>query len=631
MATQDFKRKLTAILSADVKGYSRLMGEDEGFTVRTIIAYREVIAVVVQKHRGRVVDSPGDNLLAEFGSVVDAVRCAVEIQEELKARNAELHENRRMMFRIGINLGDVIEAEGRIYGDGVNIAARVEGLAEGGGICISRTVYDQVKNKLTLGYEYFGEHTAKNITEPISVYQVLMEPEAAGKVIGKERPRLKQWRLVALSVAAALFLVGGAVAVWHFYLRPAPPPMEVASVEKMSLPLPDKPSIAVLPFVNMSDDPKQDFFSDGITEEIITALSKVPDLFVIARNSTFTYKGKPVKIRQVADELGVKFVLEGSCRKVGDKVRITAQLIDATTGYHLWGERYERELKNIFAVQDEITLKILMALQVKLRGGDQAGALVKGTENLEAYLKLLKGREYSERNNKEANALARQMYEEAIALDPAYAMAYLRLSATHIMDIHLGSSKSTKKSLQRALELVQKALALDGDLAQAHSFLGRIYLAKRQYHEAIAEGERALALAPNSAFAHAALAFSLHHAGRPEEASALYEKAIRLDPIPPAWYLIGLASSYQGTGRYEEAIKLYEKVLRRAPDNLWAHLGLAGIYSILGREQDARAEAAEVLRIDPTFSIGTLARNTLYKNQADIELRADALRKAGLK
>lgn len=629
MPAQNFKRKLTAILIADVKGYSRLMGEDEEFTVRSMTAYREVIAGVVQKHQGRVVDSVGDNLLAEFSSVVDAVRCAVEIQEELKARNAELPENRRMTFRIGINLGDIIEEEGRIYGDGVNIAARVESLAEGGGICISSTVYEQVKNKLTLGYECLGEHTVKNITDPVGVYRVLMEPEAAGKVTGKERPRLRQWHWAALSVA--IILVGGAVAIWHFYLRPTPPSIEVASVEKMAFPLPDKPSIAVLPFTNMSEDPKQDFFSDGITEEIITVLSKVPGLFVIARNSTFTYKGKAVKIRQVAEELGVRFVLEGSCRKAGDKVRITAQLIDAITGYHLWGERYERELKDIFAVQDEITLKILMALQVKLKGGDQAGAFVKGTENLEAYLKLLKGREYSDRNNKEANALARNMYEEAIALDPAYAMAYLRLSATHIIDIHFGSTTSPKKSLQRALELVQKALVLDGDLAEAHSFLGRIYLAKRQYIEAIAEGERAIALAPSSDFVYAALAFSLHHAGRPEEAIALYEKAIRLNPIPPVWYLTSLASSYQGTGRYEESIKLHKKALRRSPENLWAHLGLAGIYSILGREQDARAEAAEVLRIDPQFSLKSSETSSLYKNQADIELRIEAWRKAGLK
>ncbi|NIQ91097.1 MAG: adenylate/guanylate cyclase domain-containing protein, partial [Deltaproteobacteria bacterium] len=290
MATQDFKRKLTAILSADAEGYSRLMAEDEEATVRTITAYREVVATVVEKHRGRVVDSPGDNILAEFASAVDAVRGGVEIQEELKARNAELPENRRMEFRIGINLGDVIHEEERIYGDGVNIAARVEGLADGGGICISGTVFEHIKNKLALGYQYLGEHSVKNIPEPVRVYKVLMDPEAVGKVIGEIRvePKIGQRPVIAIVIALLLVMVG--VVLWKSYQPTVSPPMEVASVEKMAFPLPEKPSLAVLPFDNLSGDPKQDYFSDGITESIITALSNVSNLFVIARKSTFTYK-----------------------------------------------------------------------------------------------------------------------------------------------------------------------------------------------------------------------------------------------------------------------------------------------------------------------------------------------------
>ena len=297
MEEKKAKRKLTAILSADVKGYSRLMQDDEEATVRTITAYRGVMSSLIQEHDGRVVDAKGDNLLAEFPSVVDAVRCGVEIQKELKLRNEELSENRRMEFRIGINLGDVIEEEETIYGDGVNIAARLEGLAEGGGICISRTAFDQVKNKLDVGYEYLGEHSVKNIAEPVRVYKVLMEPEYAGEVIGEERPKPKQRRWAA--VAIGFIIVVGALAIWNFYLRP--PPIEPASVEKMAFPLPDKPSIAVLPFDNMSGDPEQDYLADGISENIISSLSKTSKLFVIARNSTFTYKGKPVKVQQVSE------------------------------------------------------------------------------------------------------------------------------------------------------------------------------------------------------------------------------------------------------------------------------------------------------------------------------------------
>jgi TolB-like protein/class 3 adenylate cyclase len=357
MATEDFKRKLTAILSADVKGYSQLMGEDEEATVRTITAHRKVITSVIQKYRGRVVDSPGDNILAEFVSVVDAVQSAVEIQEVVRAKNAELPDERRMEFRIGINLGDVIQEGERIYGDGVNIAARVEGLADPGGICVSGSAYEQIENKLALGYDYIGEHTVKNIVKPIRVYKVPTGPETLQKVTEEGRPA-PGWQRAALAVVIALLVVAGGVAIWKSY-RPSTPPTEVASVEKMAFPLPDKPSIAVLPFDNLSGDPEQEYFSDGLTEEIISALGSVPRLFVIARNSTFTYKGKPVKVQQVAEELGVRYVLEGSVRKAGDKIRISAQLIDALNGHHLWAKRYDRNLSDIFAVQDEITKEIM--------------------------------------------------------------------------------------------------------------------------------------------------------------------------------------------------------------------------------------------------------------------------------
>ena len=623
MAEEGFKRKLTAILSADVEGYSRLMGEDEDATIRTLTAYRELMSTLIQKHRGRVVDSPGDNLLAEFLSVVDAVRCAVEIQEELRVRNAELPDNRRMEFRIGINLGDVVQEEERIYGDGINIAARVEGLAEGGGICISGAVHDSIKNKLSLSYESLGEHTVKNIKEPVRVYRMRIGPEAVVKTVQR------RWNKAALVAVAILVVVAGAWAIWNFYFRP--PPIEPASVEKMAYPLPDKPSIAVLPFVNMSGDPKQELFSDGITEEIITALSKVPQLFVIARNSTFAYKGKPVKIQQVSEELGVRYVLEGSVRKVENQVRITSQLIDAIKGNHLWAERYDRELKDIFALQDEITKEIITALQVKLTVGEAARVYAKGTKNLEAYLKVLQANQYCRHVNKDDNALARKLAEEAIALDPQYAMAYSWLGFTHWMDVFFGSSKSPRESLNRAFELIKKAIALDDSLVDAHGQLSWLFVMTRQHDKGIAEAERAVALAPNSASAYFFLGRVLRFSGRPEEAIAWHKKSIRRDPMPSPSTFFGLCHACWLAGRYEEAVTACKKSLLRSPKNTAAHAFLAVTYISLGRDEEARAELQEVLRINPNFSLERFANAMPYRNKSDKDNFIGALRKAGMK
>jgi len=627
MATQDFKRKLTAILSADVKGYSRLMGEDDEATVRTITAYRAVITEVVQKHRGRVVDSPGDNILAEFASVIDAVGSAVEIQEELRIRNAELPEDRKMEFRIGVNLGDVIHEEERIYGDGVNVAARVESLADPGGICVSGTVFDQIESKLPLGYEFLGEQSVKNISKPVRIYKALMDPEAVGKVIGEKRAEPRRGLKVALAVVTVLLLIVGGLLIW----RTAFPPVQVASVEKMAFPLPDKPSIAVLPFDNLSEDPKQEYFSDGLTEEIISALSSVPKLFVIARNSTFTYKDKPVKVQQVSEELGVRYVLEGSVRKAGDKIRITAQLVDAINGHHLWAKRYDRSLDDIFAVQDELTKEIIMSMQVKLTEGEQARAFARGTDNLEAYLKCLQAYQHAHRINPESNALAKQLAEEAIALDPEYATAYTELGRAHMADVWVGTTKSPKESIGKAIELMQKAIALDDAYAEAYALLGYLYSMTKQYDKGIAQAEKAVALSPNSADSHMRYGKILTFAGRYEESIPELQKAIRLNPIPPNIYLYSLGVSYVLTGQYEEAITWCEKAVRREPSSLFARLFMAQIYSLSGRDEEARAEAAEVLRISPNFSLEKFAERATYKKQEDIERAIDALRKAGLK
>jgi TolB-like protein/class 3 adenylate cyclase len=407
MSADSFKRKLTAILSADVKGYSRLMGEDEAATVKTLTAYRKIMAELIQQHRGRVIDSPGDNILAEFASVVDAVQCSVAAQNEFKSRNAELPENRRMEFRIGVNLGDVIEEENRIYGDGVNIAARLESLADPGGICISKTAFDHIESKLPLGYQFLGEQTVKNIAKPVGAYKVLMEPRVLPVEAKKKAKEGSFWqRKPVLAGAVALLIVIIGAAVWNFYLRA--PKIEPASKDKMAFPLPDKPSIAVLPFANMSGDPKEDYFSDGLTEQIITSLSKSQRLFVIARNSTFVYKGKPVKIQKVAEDLGVRYVLEGSVQKSADRVRITTQLIDAITGHHVWSERYDRELKDIFALQDEITMKITLAMRIELTEGEQARRWTKGgTKNLKANELNYQGIDFLRRGTKQDNDTAR--------------------------------------------------------------------------------------------------------------------------------------------------------------------------------------------------------------------------------
>ncbi|MDB4444358.1 tetratricopeptide repeat protein [bacterium] len=628
MTEESFKRKLTAVLSADVAGYSRLMSEDEASTVKTITTYRGIMATLIKQHRGRMVDSPGDNVLAEFPSVVDAVQCAVAVQKEFHSRNAELPDNRKMDFRIGINLGDVIEEDDRIYGDGVNIAARLEALADTGGICVSKTAFDQIETKLPLGYEYLGEQSVKNIAKPVGAYRVLMEPRVTvAEEVEKEKP-VPVWRRKSiLAGGVVLVLVVIAALIWNYYFRL--PKVEPASVARMAHPLPDKPSIAVLPFTNMSDDPKQEYFSDGITENVITGLSKIPNLFVIARNSTFTYKGKPVKVKQVAEEQGVRYVLEGSVQKSGDRVRISAQLVDAITGHHLWSDLYDRELKYIFALQDEITMKVTRAMQVKLTAGEQARLWGKGTDNLKAFLKVLEGRGYQINISRQNTILARKLFEEAISLDPEYAEAYARLAATHWMDALQGRSKSRRKSLEKAHELVQKALALDDSLPIAHQILGNIYAQRRQYDKAIAESERALALDPNGADAHRTLGLNLTLSGRPEEAIPVLKKALRLNPFPPVNYFVILGDAYRMTGRYEEAIAIFEKAINMEPDYLRAHLNLAATYIHLGREEEARAEAAEVLRINPKFSLERLAKGSVYKKAA-LERYFDALRKAGL-
>jgi len=503
MAEEGFKRKLAAILSADVVGYSRLMDDSEESTIQTLKTYRNSITTFIEQHRGRVVDTAGDNLLAEFTSVVDGVNCAVEIQRKLDDLNQELPYERKMRFRIGVNVGDVVEEEDRIYGDGVNIAARVEAMAEAGGVCITGRAYDQVKNKLELGYEFLGEHSVKNIAEPVRVYKVLMEPEAVGKVVGEKRFLGRFSRKTALAAIIALVIVAGSLIGWNIYLHQSKK-IEPASLDKMAYPLPDIPSIAVLPFTNMSEDPKQKYLCDGITEQIITTLSQVPRLFVISRTSTLVYKDKPVKVQQVSQDLGVRYVLEGSVQTSNDQIRVTAQLIDAIDGKHIWAKRYDRELQDIFKLQDELTLKVIIALRVKLTEGEQANLWGKNhPNNLEYLEKIYEGLFYLREFNKEANIKAKQLFKEAVDLEPEFWRAYAGLATVYYMDVYLGSSSSPRESLGKAFELCKKAMTLDESQFFPHSLLGQIYSASRKYDMAIEEGKRAIDMNPNAADAYA--------------------------------------------------------------------------------------------------------------------------------
>ena len=623
MPQEGFKRKLTAILSADVVGYSRLMDDNEEATVRTLNIYRDSMKALIQQHRGRVVDATGDNLLAEFTSVVDALNCSVKIQSELDERNTDLSSERRMEFRIGVNVGDVIEEEDRIYGDGVNIAARVEALAEGGGICITGRAYDHVKNKLEFGYQYLGKHRVKNIPEPVRVYKILMEPEAAGKVLGEKR-KTKRW--IALATVIVLLIGVGGLAGWYLYLKQSKR-IDPASLDRMAYTLPDKPSIAVLPFDNLSGKPEQEYFSDGITDDLITDLSKISGLFVIARNSAFAYKGKPAKIRQVAEELGVRYVLEGSVRRAGKRVRINAQLIDATTGGHLWAERYDRHYTDIFELQDEVIGKIVSALTVKLTGAEQAQLARRPTDNLEAYDYYLRAERdlYSEDGSQLSVTLS--LYEKAIALDPNFADAHAGYARAAVDVWRLGyvNVLASPVARKRAYEAADQALSLDSKIPRAYSVLGVLQVVDGRYDEAIASVRKAVSLGPNSADAYVNLAIVLMFSGRPAQALAAMETALRLNPRPSPGVLGYYGAVLFMNHQYENAI---EPLKKAQAASYFAREHLAMTYAQLGRLDDAKAEIAGLLP-DTNLSWYRVSY-AHYKREEDRTHLLVALRKAGV-
>ncbi|MBI3247526.1 MAG: adenylate/guanylate cyclase domain-containing protein [Deltaproteobacteria bacterium] len=632
-ATQAEQRRLAAIMFTDIKGFSRQMGADEAGTLRRLDLHNRLIEPLVAAHHGTVIKTVGDAFLVDFPSVVQAVQCARQIQAQLHTHNGAQEKAEQIHVRIGIHLGDIVQKDGDVFGDGVNVASRLQGLAEPDTICISQKVYEEVENKLALGAAIFlGKPKLKNIAQRFGVYLLLSEPPT-GLRQRLQMQRLKLSRRVGaahrLAVLGVVLVTFTFVAVRYFpslfpnLRHPIPSPSEM-------LALPDKSSIVVLPFTNMSEDSGQDYFSDGITEDITSDLSKISSLFVIARNSAFTYKGKAVKVQDVSREMGVRYVLEGSVRKANDQVRITAQLIDATTGGHLWSERYDRPLKDIFALQDEIRQKIVAALAVKLTDSERERLARRYTNSLEAYEYFLRGEEYSYRFTKDAHVQARQMYEKAIELDPKFAWAYAKLGWLSYIEWGWQWDQNSRP-LERAFELIQKAVALDDSLPEIHRFLGSVYLWKKQHNQAIAEAERAITLDPNDADAYAGLGYILNYAGRPEETIGLVEKAMRLNPRYPVNYLHSLGLAYRLTGRDEGALAAYKRALARNPDFLVAHFMLAAIYSELGQEEKSRTEVTELLRLSPGFSLEVARQRVPYKDQAELERLLTALRKAGLK
>jgi len=630
MTTKDVKRKLRAILSADVQGYSRLMGDDEVATVKTITEYRETLTSLVNQYNGRVVDSPGDNILAEFGSVVDAVQCAVEIQNILKAKNEDLPENRRMIFRIGVNLGDVIQEGDRIYGDGVNIAARIESLADGGGICISGTAYDQIENKLALGYNFIGEHSVKNIAKPVRVYKVPMDPKDVGKKRGGEKAKRSRLKWLSAGFLSFIIIIGIVLGGMYWKYLYLPTPKDIDPENKLVFDLSKGPSVAVLPFVNMSEDPKLEVFCDGITENIISALSHIRQLFVIARNSTFFYKGKQINVKQIGHDLGADYIIEGSVQKSGELIRLTVQLIDTKTGYHEWSEIYDRSLKNFFTLQDEITVEILKAIGIKLSEGELIRVKFGRITNLQILIKALEAWKTFHKMNPEDNDLARRKLLEIVDSGYQDPFIYSLLGFTYVLDLFWGTCEPKIVCFGKATEAARKALSLDENSSKAHELAGYLFVMRKEAKKGINEFKRVITINPNNADAICNLGWALGSDDRHHEGIEYIRKAIMLNPRPPSFYYLVLGYAYRGIGEYEKSIVELKKSLEIEPKNIMALIGLAAAYALLGREKEAREAASEVLKINPDFSGEEYVKSLPIKDKTKKENLAEGLRKAGL-
>ena len=623
-------RKLAVILHADVVGSTSLVQKSESLAHARIQDTFRRFSSTIESYNGTTLELRGDALVAEFARASDAVAAALAFQIENTESNARLEDDLQPQLRIGISLAEVVIAENTVTGAGVVLAQRVEQLAEPGGVCITGAVHEAVPHYFLFNYSDLGKREAKGFEEPVQVYSASVlagaQPPLPETAVSEEaQSRKPKW----LWAAGALTLLVVAIGVlgW-FYL--GKPDVEPASIADMAFPLPEKPSIAVLPFDNLSGEADQEYLADGLTDEIITVLSKVPNLFVIARHSTFTYKGKAVSVKQVAEEQGVRYVLEGSVRRSGDRIRINARMIDALTGHLIWAERYDREFKDVFALQDDITQNIMIALQVELTGGEELRLLHTRAGSPEAFEYLQKSRVHYYRYNKEDNAIARQLAARAARISPDNPVLWTWMAWYDFNDSRFGWSADPEASFNRAAELARKAYALDPSNSGTNRLLGALSLFHGRHDEAISYARKAVELAPSNARELATLAWILCYSGYPEEAIPLLQKAIRLSPYHPAWFTAVLGLAYMMTEDYDQAIAAHAHLLERKSLLQFAYSRLAGINAILGNGEKAREYAAALLRIKPNFTIQEWAKSLPYKNPDDLERELSALRLAGL-
>ena len=630
MAVEPVQRRLAAILAADVLGYSRLVREDEEGTLSAVKSdIAETFDPCIEAHNGRTFKTLGDGLLVEFASVVDAVRCAVEVQRAMEDRNADRAEGRKIEFRIGINLGDVVADREDLHGDGVNVAARLEGLAEPGGIWISGSAFEQVRDKLKVGFEDTGDQQVKNIDRPVRAYRVVPDQAmvSAGGTADTKASGAKRWRIPAIAAAVLVIIVAGGLAVW----QPWVPTVEPTSAERTAFAVPDKPSIAVLPFDNMSDDPSQEYFVNGMTEDLITDLSKISGLFVIARNSVFAYKNQPVKPQQVAEELGVRYVLEGSVRRAGNQVRINAQLIDAVTGGHLWAERFDRALGDIFALQDDVTKKIVSALALELTPDEKER--LSGTDketSPEVYDLYLRGVEALRQFTPESISEARVYFLKALSIDPDYARAYATMAFTYTAAGIFYRAGRSDEAIKQALRYGERALALSNTLPQAHFAMAIAYLRQGRHDDAIAAAEKAIKYDPNYSDGYVALANVLVFLGNGEEAEKMMRHGMELNPRYSAAYIDILGRAFFVMGRYDKSIGHLHECISRDPGLFTCHVFLAAAYGSIKRIEDAEWEVEEILNLEPDFSLKTDIIAPQFQKAEDKERFQTGLRRAGI-